>query len=170
MPTIWGIDPGISGAIVVIDGKTGRVTFYSFMPVMHSARGEVYIPALRVMAQTHGPILIAGLEEVNSGAVKGRQAAFTFGGAFYATKTFLEMRRIPFRLIQPKAWQAHFGLSNRKGKDKSVVLASQRYPEVDWGRIAKSKAHNLADACLLAAYAMETYSGDTSVLQRRHLK
>lgn len=169
MPTVLGIDPGISGALVLLDGASCRVRHHCFMPVMRASRSEVYVPALRATILQHSPILIAGLEDVNAGAVQGRMAAFTFGGAYYAIKTFLEVKRIPFRLVKPNEWKKHFSIT-KKGKDHSVVIAGQLHPEIPWDSIPKGSAHNLADACLIARYIHDTYSGDPSKLHRRDLK
>lgn len=169
MPTVLGIDPGISGALVFLDGASCKVISYNFMPTMKGSRSEVFIPAVRSMMAEHAPILIAGLEDVNAGAVQGRMAAFTFGGAYYSMKTFLEAKRLPFRLIKPTAWKKHFSIAGKKGKGHSVILASQLHPEVPWDKFSKSAVHNMADACLIARYTHDTFSGDTSILHRRTL-
>jgi crossover junction endodeoxyribonuclease RuvC len=145
---ILGIDPGLSGAWVVLDDKTPIE--WGTMPVLIEGTSK-RINASALSAQWRFmEIDVAFIENVNAMPGQGVVSMFTFGHATGTVRGVLGALEIPVRLVTPKSWKAHVGLLN-KDKDAARSLAIQMWP--NWRVLdKKGEGQALADAALIARY------------------
>src|SRR5262249_34906262 len=83
---------------------------------------------------------------------QGVASTFKYGVAYGALRTVVALCNIPYRLITPGKWKAHFHLD--ADKENSRVLAIQLWPGC--GYFALKKHHGRAEAALIARYGAET--------------
>lgn len=146
-----GIDPGCSGALVVMDGE-GRHVAHLLMPTIKvGAKSRVNGAAVgaflleHVTADSH-----AYLEQVGAMPGQGVSSMFTFGHAAGVVEGLLQGLGIPYTLVAPQAWKKRAGLIG-KDKDAARSRAIQLYPEL---RVLdlKGKGQAVADALLIARF------------------
>jgi crossover junction endodeoxyribonuclease RuvC len=164
---IIGIDPGVTGAIAVLDYNTAKLSSLVDMPTRKNLKGRNDVDSKELyewFRKLKSSIVMVGIENVTAFATKSLAAAFTFGAAAYAPRAVCEVLDIPYRMFTSVEWKKWYKLSG-KDKDGSRVLAIQRYPEAD---ITKKSHHNRAEALLIAEYALKL-STDRPRRERRQL-
>lgn len=157
--TVLGIDPGLSGAFVIFDGKE----FASFaMPIRADGKdkrihfGDLMHLLLELMEEYD--VDHAFLERAVSFGM-GTKAAFNYGRGFEAITIAIGNTKLPFTLVEPKNWtkEMHAGISaDLKPKVKSAVAVERLYPKlVD--QLPRKKGKLLdgpVDALLIAGYGL----------------
>lgn len=159
-----GIDPGIGGAITLID-EHGALLWAHRTPTIAPSKGskrEYDIPQMRDLltcAFTSVDTLVVGIEKVHSLPRDGRVGAFSFGCGYGLWLGLLAGIAIPYMEIPPQRWQATMlaGLPRGPHTKTSAVRASKAlFPTIpikakaDWG---------LADAALIAEYTRRKHAG-----------
>lgn len=163
--TFVGIDPGLDGAVAVLEPATtgDLVQFYDTPTERVRGRGRVRrVYRLHEMAEfvqaLRGPQVEAALERAT--ARPGQHAASTFeqGYGIGIWEALLAAAGIPYTLIQPSVWKRQMlaGML-REGKGASVIRVQQLFPQV--GGLARVKDHNRAEALLLAAWLRDRRGG-----------
>jgi crossover junction endodeoxyribonuclease RuvC len=147
-----GIDPGLSGAIVIFEN--GSPTQWHRMPTMKigaANRVNPYALASIIRPSIYADIeTIAYVEQVGSMPGQGVASMFSFGHAAGVIQGVLGAFRIPVRMVTPQAWKKRAGLTG-KNKDASRTLAIQMWP--DWRELDKKGAGQAyADAAFIALY------------------
>lgn len=171
-PMQLGVDPGLTGALAVLDPTTRAVEFYD-TPVLNIKSGnkmkkvmDLYALATILHGVTSGRDVMVTMEKVNAmpgmGANGERQSmgatsAFNFGMGFGMWQGMFVALRLPFQLVHPKTWKALMMADCSKEKDASRLKAMQLFPEAAVGLNLK-KHHGRADALLMAAFAARTYT------------
>jgi len=154
---ILGIDPGVSGALVVLD-RTGQYVDHAIMPAMKIDKSN-RVDGRKVarFLREYPAIRYAFIERVHAiprgGKAKmGASTSFAFGHSAGKVECAVEVLGIPFALVTPLKWKKHAGLIG-KDKDASRLLAKQLYPDL---RVLdqKGKGQAVADAILIARYGM----------------
>lgn len=152
---IIGIDPGLTGAVGMIDDD-GRFFIVEDLPVMprsgssksakvkNQLNGAELARMLRPYARQ---IRLAIVEQV---VARPGQAAATTGSLMHSLGVIegvLAALAIPCQLVTPTVWKK----TMRLGPDKAqaLTLAQRKFPEAPLGR---AKDHNRAEALLLAAW------------------
>jgi hypothetical protein len=76
---------------------------------------------------------------------------------------------IKYELVNPRAWQIHFGISSKKGdtKDQSVMIAHQLFPNVELKTPKGRVLDGLADALLIAEYGRRKLEGKTDEIMNK---
>ena len=147
---IIGIDPGISGAIAVLDAG-GLLVAHSAMPTYQPGKASrVNAAALCAFLDPYR----AGhaiLEQVGAMPGQGVASMFSFGHAAGSVEGVLAALGISYELVTPQTWKRAYKL-NGKPKDASRALAQRLYPGAPLGR---KKDSGLADALLLARYGAQ---------------
>lgn len=164
-----GIDPGVSGAIAVIDDQTREVSFYD-TPVMQIKSGKTFksqmdchtASAILQRLDRSSGILVT-IEKVNAmpsipgpdgvSRSMGVTSAFNFGMNFGMWIAICAASELPYQLVHPATWKAALMRDSSKEKDASRQKAMQLYPYVAKD-LARKKDHARADALLLAHYSM----------------
>jgi hypothetical protein len=142
---ILGIDPGITGGIAFL--YPNSVTAFD----IPTAGGEVDVDEL-VRVVRANQVEFAVIERANAMPKQGASSTFKYGVAYGALRTVVALCNIPYRLVTPGKWKAHFHLD--ADKEKSRALAIQLWPGC--GYFALKKHHGRAEAALIARYGAET--------------
>lgn len=148
-----GIDPGISGAVVVLnvfDSGEPVVVQAMRMPVMKIGKSSRVDSAALARFLRDYDCGHAYVERVGAMPGQGVSSMFTFGHAAGVVEAVLATLCIPCTLVSPQAWKKRAGLIG-KDKDAARSRAIQLWP--NWsGLCKKGEGQALADAALIARY------------------
>ena len=155
---IIGIDPGLSGAIAVLEDI--KVLNLFEMPVM--AEGKKNKRQLNsaqlvniIKENTNEDEEIAVIvEQVNAMPGQGVTSMFNFGQTFGAIKGVCAALGLPIFFVRPSKWKKYFELIN-SSKDASRTKVIEMYPSFS-KQLAKKKDVNKSDAILIARFFAET--------------
>ena len=169
-----GVDPGISGAIAILNPEINEVRFFdapTLEVVVNKKRKNVLdayamvrilrdINVQAAVANVEVSVAIEKVQAMPGGGERsmGATSAFSFGMGFGLWLGILAALEIPHQQVHPATWKSRVMSGMGKEKDASRQVAMQHYP-----RAAKDlnlkKHHGRADALLLARYAWLTYGG-----------
>ena len=151
---IIGIDPGLSGAIAVLEYKTVKKIFD--IPTMaegkknkrqlNSAQLSQYIS--KNVENIHKTSVV--VEQVNAMPGQGVTSMFNFGQSFGVIKGICAAMQLPIFFVRPVKWKKHFELINSQ-KDASRTKAIEMFPKIS-PILSKKKDSNKADAILIASF------------------
>ena len=147
-----GIDPGLSGAIVIMESNSPIE--WNRMPTMKTgSANRVNAPALAAMIKPYLYLdkpLHAYVELVSSMPGQGVASMFSFGHSAGVIQGVLGAFEIPVVMVTPGQWKKRAGLTGQD-KDASRTLAIQMWPF--WRELDKKGAGQAyADAALIALY------------------
>ena len=155
---IIGIDPGLSGAIAILEDK--KVFSVSDMPVMAEGKknkrqlnSAQLVNIIRENTNPKEDIAVV-VEQVNAMPGQGVTSMFNFGQTFGAIKGICAALRLPIFFVRPSKWKKHFNLIN-SSKDSSRTKVIEMYPSLS-SQLAKKKDVNKSDAILIARYYCDT--------------
>lgn len=160
---IIGVDPGLGGAIAVLD-ENGKLCALEDMPVITGVQGgktrrEIIPHALGQLVAdvTAGEPAFAFVERVSARPGEGVGSAFRFGLGFGMVQGILGARMIAFELLTPQQWRKSVSLTGDKGSARA--LASRLYPEYAKG-FSRVKDDGRAEAALIARAGYFRFHGD----------
>ena len=133
-----GIDPGYSGAVVVVDHKGAFVDSVRLSETEHDVHGFVDAYA--------GGVELAILEKVNAMPRQGVSSTFKFGTSYGFCRALLVCHSIRFETTPPGVWQKTMGCLSKGDKKVTKAAAQRLFPE-------EKVVHATADAMLIAEYA-----------------
>ena len=154
---IIGIDPGLSGAIAILDDL--KITDMFDMPVMPEGKKNkkqlnsaqlVKIIKRHILSNENTFVIV---EQVSAMPGQGVTSMFNFGQTFGAIKGICASLNLPIFYVRPAKWKKHFDLIN-SSKDASRTKVIEMYPSIS-ERLSKKKDVNKADAILIARYFKE---------------
>jgi crossover junction endodeoxyribonuclease RuvC len=155
---IFGIDPGISGAISVLENK--KVIEVFDMPTMIDGKknkkqvnGSQVTNIIKEKVNHNNEIIIV-VEHVNAMPGQGVTSMFNFGQSFGVIKGICSALSLPIYFVRPTKWKKYFNLI-KTNKDASRTKVIEIYPEIS-GKISRKKDCNRADAILIARYFNDT--------------
>ena len=164
---IFGVDPGVSGAICVlknskiielyemptmIDGKknkrqvNGAEVSNILVKEMHNSKSlttENYEDKAKVI-----------VEHVTAMPGQGVTSMFNFGQSFGVIKGVCAALKMPIHFVRPMKWKKHFNLI-KTNKDASRTKVIEIYPNIS-SKLPRKKDANKADAILIAKYFSDT--------------
>tara|TARA_Y100000996_G_scaffold415178_1_gene408571 strand:- start:2778 stop:3269 length:492 start_codon:yes stop_codon:yes gene_type:complete len=159
---IIGIDPGLSGAIAILENK--RVLDVFEMPVMAEGKknkrqlnSAQLVKLLKNNISKNEDVSVV-VEQVNAMPGQGVTSMFNFGQTFGAIKGVCAALELPIFFVRPSKWKKHFELIN-SSKDSSRTKAIEMYPALS-NNLAKKKDVNKSDAILIARFYSETRLND----------
>ena len=143
-----GIDPGASGAIVVLHDN--KIVGFLLMPVFKDGKSTRVNGAEVANFMRKYPGGHVYLERVHAMPGQGVSSMFTFGHAAGVVEGILQGACIPYTLVTPQSWKKRAGLIGAD-KDAARSRAIQLYPDL---RILdlKGKGQAVADAILIARF------------------
>lgn len=146
-----GIDPGLTGAIAVLDDDERPIQVFD-MPVMaQGVRGnEVNVAALSRMLLVYPDNTPVVLEKVHSMPRQGVASSFRFGESFGAVKGVVGALQMPLVLVTPQEWKKRAGLIG-KNKDLCRAMCVQQFPHLACMLENKSDCGR-ADAIMIAKH------------------
>ena len=125
---IVGIDPGFSGAIVLLDPRDNALEIWD-MPILPGKKGKTILDLYslaHILSPGRGIAGKAFLEQVNAMPGQGVSSMFRFGQAYGAIQMALAGHGYETHDVPPQTWKKHFKLSRDKGVSRG--LAMQRFP------------------------------------------
>ena len=138
---VVGIDPGLSGAIAIIENK--KVLGLFEMPVMAEGKknkrqlnSAQLVNIIKENIQINNEDIAVVVEQVNAMPGQGVTSMFNF--------------------VRPSKWKKHFELIN-SSKDSSRTKVIEMYPNLS-SQLSKKKDVNKSDAILIALYYSDTKS------------
>jgi crossover junction endodeoxyribonuclease RuvC len=164
--TILGIDPGLTGGMVIFDGK--RILEKHIIPVIKESRNgkiknEINLKSLNTIiltAKRYNPKCF--LEKVGAMPGQGVSSMFAFGKSFGILIGMLTAHEIETILISPKKWTTlmhkPYAHTNLNPKEKSKLIINNIFPNENFLATDKSKIPHsgLIDAALIAVYGYKT--------------
>ena len=157
---IFGIDPGVSGAISVLENK--KVIEVFDMPTMIDGKKNkkqvngaqvTNIIKERLDSEKEKEIAVV-VEHVNAMPGQGVTSMFNFGQSFGVIKGICSALGLPIYFVRPTKWKKHFNLI-KTNKDASRTKVIEVYPEIS-SKLSRKKDSNKADAILIARYFNDT--------------
>ena len=151
---IIGIDPGLSGAIAVLDDF--KIFEIYDMPIMSEGKKNknqlnsaqlVNIIKRHILPNKETFVIV---EQVSAMPGQGVTSMFNFGQTFGSIKGICAALGLPIFYVRPAKWKKHFELIN-SSKDASRTKVIEMYPSIS-SRLTKKKDVNKADAILIARY------------------
>ena len=155
---IVGIDPGLSGAIAILeDNKIKELFDMPVMPDGKKNKRQLNSALLVKLIKDNIKNLedtIMVVEQVNAMPGQGVTSMFNFGQTFGAIKGICAALGLPIFFVRPAKWKKHFELIN-SSKDASRTKAIEMYPSIS-EQLSKKKDVNKSDAILIARFYSET--------------
>jgi crossover junction endodeoxyribonuclease RuvC len=149
---LLGVDPGLGGAVVLLDAHQ-RPVAWSRMPTLVHGRSTKRIDAASLMGFLRAyaaDIRHAYVEDVHAMPGQGVSSMFAFGRACGAVDGVLAALGIPTTYVTPQRWKKAAGLIGTD-KDAARSRAIQLWPQ--WRALSqKGEGQALADAALVAAF------------------
>ena len=156
---IIGIDPGLSGAIAILENN--KVLNIFDIPVMSEGKknkrqlnSALLVNLLKENINNKEEEVVVVVEQVNAMPGQGVTSMFNFGQTFGAIKGVCAALKLPIFFVRPSKWKKHFELIN-SSKDSSRTKAIEMYPSLS-NQLSKKKDVNKSDAILIARYYSET--------------
>ena len=161
---IIGIDPGLSGAIAVLEDN--KVLGIYDMPVMTEGKkskrqlNSAQLVSIIKQNVSNNDELAIVVEQVNAMPGQGVTSMFNFGQTFGAIKGVCAALELPIFFVRPTKWKKYFELLN-SSKDASRTKAIEMYPTLS-NHLSKKKDVNKSDAILIARFYSETRFKDVN--------
>jgi len=155
---IIGIDPGISGAISIIENKK-ILEVYDTPTMIDGKKNKRQINSAQVTNIIKERIIsekevVVVVEQVNAMPGQGVTSMFNFGQSFGVIKGICAALSLPIYFVRPTKWKKHFNLI-KTNKDASRTKVIEAYPEIS-SKLHRKKDSNRADAILIALYFNDT--------------
>lgn len=162
MINVLGVDPGLTGALALLDDR-GRFLTISDMPIMSrgvksgKSQNCVNYKGLQLLIDAwraeYGEI-VAYVENIHAMPGQGVTSMFNMGDTFGAIKAILACEDIETYYITPQSWKKHFKLTSDKEQCRAYAIRTcpQAAQYLD-----RKKDHNRAEALLIARYGVKLY-------------
>ena len=145
---IIGIDPGASGALVVIEGHMPIEWIY--MPVMKVGKANRVNAAAVADFISKSKVDHAYIEQVGAMPGQGVTSMFNFGHSVGTVIGVLAALNIPITLVTPQKWKKAAGLigTDKDAARSRAILLWPRWSDLE----RKVRGQAYADAALIAWY------------------
>jgi len=155
---IIGIDPGISGAIIIVEKKK-ILEVYDTPTMIDGKKNKRQINSAQVTNIIKERLnkdkeVVVVVEHVNAMPGQGVTSMFNFGQSFGVVKGICAALNLPIYFVRPTKWKKHFNLI-KTNKDASRTKVIEVYPELS-SKLYRKKDSNRADAILIALYFNDT--------------
>ena len=155
---IIGIDPGINGAISIVENK--KILEVHDTPTMIDGKknkrqinGAQVTNIIKEVLNGNEEVVVV-VEHVNAMPGQGVTSMFNFGQSFGVIKGICGALSVPIYFVRPSKWINHFNLINTI-KDASRTKVIEAYPDIA-SKLHRKKDSNRADAILIALYFGDT--------------
>ena len=156
---VLGIDPGLSGAIAIIDVRKGLVDAID-MPTVEIKIGKamkrrVAPEVIAAELKCYAPYAVAYIEKVSAMPGQGVSSMFAFGEAYGLVRGVLAGMGVPVTTVTPAVWTKAMRVAG--GKDGSRQRAMELWPDKA-GLFKRVKDDGRADASLIAQWGIAEYA------------
>ena len=155
---IFGIDPGVSGAISIFKNK--KILEVLDMPTMIAGKknkkqvnGAQFAHIVKKYINENEGDAKVVVEQVSAMPGQGVTSMFNFGQSFGVIKGVCSALNISIYFVRPMQWKKYFDLI-KTNKDASRTKATEIYPHIS-DKISRKKDSNRADAILIASYFID---------------
>jgi crossover junction endodeoxyribonuclease RuvC len=155
---IIGIDPGISGAISIVENKK-ILEVYDTPTMIDGKKNKRQINSAQVSniikerLNTNKEVVVV-VEQVNAMPGQGVTSMFNFGQSFGVIKGICAALSLPIYFVRPTKWKKHFNLI-KTNKDASRTKVIEAYPDIS-SKLHRKKDSNRADEILISLYFNDT--------------
>jgi len=159
---VFGIDPGVSGALSIYEHK--KLKEVIDMPTMSEGKkNKKQINAAQLASEIKKRVnrsddVAVVIEHVSAMPGQGVTSMFNFGQSFGVIKGICSALTLPIYFIRPVKWKKHFNLIG-SSKDASRTKAIELFPNFS-NEMAKKKDANKADAILIGRYFLDYYNNE----------
>ena len=155
---IIGIDPGINGAISIIENKK-ILEVYDTPTMIDGKKNKRQINSAQVTNIIKERLnkdkeVVVVVEQVHAMPGQGVTSMFNFGQSFGVIKGICAALSLPIFFVRPAKWKKYFNLI-KTNKDASRTKVIEAYPEIS-SKLHRKKDSNRADAILIALYFQDT--------------
>lgn len=150
---VIGIDPGLSGAIAVLNGN--EVVGVFDPPVTWIVHGKkkrreyVLGQLMATLTIAKGREAVAAIEQAQPMPRQGVTSTFSIGYGFGLYEMALTALEIPYERVRPQRWKRDVLDGTAKDKGAAYQVAQRLFPAVDLGRRSD---HGRAEALLIAEW------------------
>src|SRR3990167_7062608 len=164
MSLILGIDPGLDGALAVLDSRGSWTVHDTPTLTIKSARGSRRVYAVSSLTRLvtsamscDAPAVVrAAIELVHSSPQQGVRSAFSMGYGVGLWEGVLAGLGIPCDRVTPQRWKKTMLDGMGHDKDAGRARAQQIFPMLD---LSLKRHHGRADALLIAEWLRRTVAG-----------
>ena len=152
---VLGCDPGLSGAIAIIDVRKGLVDAID-MPTVEIKVGKamkrrVAPEVIAAELKCYAPYAVAYIEKVSAMPGQGVSSMFAFGEAYGLVRGVLAGMGVPVTTVTPAVWTKAMRVAG--GKDGSRQRAMELWPDKA-ALFKRVKDDGRADASLIAQWGI----------------
>ena len=155
---VIGIDPGLSGAVAILENN--KVINIFDIPVMTEGKknkrqlnSALLVSLIKENTVNQEEVAVV-VEQVNAMPGQGVTSMINFGQTFGALKGICAALELPIFFVRPSKWKKHFELIN-SSKDASRTKVIEMYPKLS-NQLSKKKDVNKSDAILIARFFSDT--------------
>jgi hypothetical protein len=150
-----GVDPGITGALSIVDcapGRTPALVSCIDVPVAgEGAKKRVAVGKLSEWLDKHDAnIKVAYIERAQAMPDQGSSSGFLYGRCVGALEATVLLHGIPLRTAEPSVWKRAMGLS-KQGKPASLANARLLVTGSSEA-LTRAGDHNRAESMLIAVW------------------
>lgn len=149
---ILGIDPGLSGAMALLDQFAYSEIAVEDIPILEISCGRT---SRRIISAENLASIILRLrpdhifvENVHPMPGQGVTSSGRLMESLGIIRGVIGTLQLSRTFVEPSVWKRRMGLIG-KGKDDSIALALNLFPSVD---LSRKKDHNRAEALLIAEF------------------
>lgn len=158
--TILGIDPGVNGALAILDGEGELLEVFDMPALPDGAKGRqaVNAPLLASLVfKSHARQ--AFCELVGPRPKEGAAGAFSFGRSRGVIEGVCGAAQVPVAMLAPPVWKRHANIPpGAENKDLARARAIARWP-AKADLFARKKDVDRAEAALIALAGLEKSRG-----------
>lgn len=159
---VAGIDPGLDGAVAILDDKGGLALLYE-TPVLKAAKGgkrSFDLNGMREILVFANPSLVV-IESVHAMPKQGVTSCFNFGMGYGYWIGLMVGIGIPFQAVTPQQWKGAILGGTKRDKAAAIEFVTRRFPKINLLATPKSRVPHdgFADASCLALYARQLMNG-----------
>ncbi len=155
MSSVMGIDPGLKGAVAVINLSTGEATFWLLSAIIEN-RTTHFEDIISAYGVQH-----VYIEKAQARPGQGVSSMFNYGTGYGRIIGWVEILGIKFTLVPPQTWtkELHKGTKEGTAKQRSKEAALQLFPGTDFRASQRCVTlhDGLIDALLIAEYGRRVY-------------
>ena len=154
---ILAVDPGLTGALALVDDDKNCIENLWDMPTMTALYGKGNIINSYSLSQIFSEVaeawpcsdtLLVYIEQVSAMPGQGVSSMFKFGCGFGMLQGVAASNGFAMEFVSPQKWKKHCGLL-RRDKDAARTLAIQKYP-ANAELLRRKKDIGRADALMIA--------------------
>lgn len=172
--SVMGIDPGLTGGIVVLGEDRKLLAKYPIPSIITTKKmsggktkrtSAIDLNGLRKIFEEWADFIdVVYLEKVSAMPNQGVVSVFKFGRVFGILEAMVAAYKMPVVMVTPRTWckTMHKGVSpDLSPKAKSGVVLGRLFPEIDLRATERSKKphEGMLDALLIAEYGRKEHYG-----------